>query len=183
MPVVDVSIVTYCPDFSALGALIGSLREQMQGVEARLLIQDNSPDSETATQIERMLAAENSFSGIDVQRSGENLGFGRGHNANAARGHAPLFFVLNQDCVLEPSVLGAAANPLRASQGIRSRNARCAVGERCRNTFPQERFRRGWRLRAAHLHVRRGCRPVMATPRERIPIALHAALRSRASHV
>ena len=105
MPVVDVSIVTYCPDFSALGALIGSLREQMQGVEARLLIQDNSPDSETATQIERMLAAENSFSGIDVQRSGENLGFGRGHNANAARGHAPLFFVLNQDCVLEPSVL------------------------------------------------------------------------------
>ena len=50
MPVVDISIVTYAPDLAALGELVGSLREQMQGVQAQLLIQDNSPDLETTAQ-------------------------------------------------------------------------------------------------------------------------------------
>ena len=113
MPVVDISIVTYAPDLAALDELVGSLREQMQGVEAQLLIQDNSLDLETTAQIERHLAAEESFVKIDVQRSGSNLGFGRGHNANAARGRAAFFFVLNQDCVLEPNVLA----PLLAEAG------------------------------------------------------------------
>ncbi len=36
-----------------------------------------------------------------------NLGFGRGHNAAAARGSAPFILILNQDCVLEPGVLAA----------------------------------------------------------------------------
>ena len=67
MPVVDISIVTYTPDLAALGELVGSLREQMQGVQAQLLIQDNSPDRETTAQIERHLAAEKSFVRIDVQ--------------------------------------------------------------------------------------------------------------------
>ena len=105
MSVVDVSIVTYSPDLSALGELIGSLREQTNGVQVHLLIQDNSPDPETATRIERTLATERSFASVDVQRSRENLGFGRGHNANAARGRAPFLFVINQDCVLEPNVV------------------------------------------------------------------------------
>jgi GT2 family glycosyltransferase len=105
VPVVDISIVTYAPDLAALGELVGSLREQTDGLQAHLLIQDHSPDLETAKQIERNLATETSFASVDVQRSGENLGFGRGHNANAARGRAPFFFVLNQDCVLEPNVL------------------------------------------------------------------------------
>jgi GT2 family glycosyltransferase len=105
VPVVDISIVTYSPDLPALGALVASLREQMHGVQAQLLIQDNSPDRETAARIEHMLAQEKSFERVDVRHSGENLGFGRGHNANAARGSAPFFFVLNQDCVLEPDVL------------------------------------------------------------------------------
>jgi GT2 family glycosyltransferase len=106
VPVVDISIVTYAPDLVALRELVSSLREQMQGVQAHLLIQDHSPDPETAKQIQRDLAAEVSFASVDVQHSSENLGFGRGHNANAARGRAPFFFVLNQDCVLEPNVLG-----------------------------------------------------------------------------
>ncbi|MDQ2962913.1 MAG: glycosyltransferase family 2 protein [Pseudomonadota bacterium] len=113
MAVVDVSIVTYSPDLPALGELVGSLREQASNVRIHLLIQDNSPDSATTTQLERMLAAEQRFASVDVQHSGENLGFGRGHNANARRGRAPFFFVLNQDCVLEPNVLApllAAAN-------------------------------------------------------------------------
>jgi GT2 family glycosyltransferase len=105
VPAVDVSVVTYCPDPSAFGALVASLREHARGVDAHLLIHDNSPDAATTRQIERMLEKENSFARVDVRRSDENLGFGRGHNANALRGHAPFFLVLNQDCVLEPGVL------------------------------------------------------------------------------
>ena len=106
MRAVDLSIVTYSPDLSALRALLGSLREQVDGVQAQLLIQDNSAAADTTEQIRQMLAAETAFARVDVQRFGENLGFGRGHNANAARGSAPFFLVLNQDCVLEPNVLG-----------------------------------------------------------------------------
>lgn len=105
MAVVDFSIVTYAPVLSALGELVGSIREQIEGIEAHLLVQDNSPDSRTTLEIERRLAEETSFASVDVKRSGENLGFGRGHNANAERAQAPFFFVLNQDCVLEPNVL------------------------------------------------------------------------------
>ncbi len=45
------------------------------------------------------------FAGVDVQRSGENLGFGRGHNANAKRGRSAWLLVINQDCILEPGAL------------------------------------------------------------------------------
>ena len=97
----------------ALGELVGSLREQKSGLHVNLLIQDNSPDPATTAQLQQMLGAEQAFASVDVQRSGENVGFGRGHNANALRGRAPFFFILNQDCVLEPNVLVplfAAAN-------------------------------------------------------------------------
>ncbi len=114
MPVVDISVVTYDPDLVALGELVGSLREQLQGIQAHLLIQDNSPDIQTTKEIERNLATEKSFVQVDVQHSGENLGFGRGHNANAARGDAPLFFVLNQDCVLEPGILAPLLEEARS---------------------------------------------------------------------
>ena len=113
MTVVDVSIVTYSPNLRALGELIGSLRDQAGSVRINLLIQDNSPDPATTVQLQQMLAVEQRFASVDVQRSGDNVGFGRGHNANAVRGRAPFFFVLNQDCVVEPNVLVpllAAAN-------------------------------------------------------------------------
>ena len=105
MHVVDVSIVTYAPDLSTLGRLFASIREQTRGAAVHLLVHDNSADSATATRIERMLVAQSSFASATVRRSEENVGFGRGHNANAAHGRAPYFFVLNQDCVLEPDIL------------------------------------------------------------------------------
>ena len=113
MPAVDISIVTYAPDLSAFHGLVCSLGEQTQGIQANLLIQDHSPDPETARRFERDLATAGCFASVDVQRSGENPGFGRGHNANAARGCAPFLFILNQDCLLEPNVLA----PLLADAG------------------------------------------------------------------
>ena len=105
---VDLSIVTHAPDLSLLGQLVASLCEPMSApTRRRLFIQENSPEPDTVARILelRELRPGAGFDLIDVKRSGSNLGFGRGHNANAARGAGEFLFLLNQDCVLEPGVL------------------------------------------------------------------------------
>jgi GT2 family glycosyltransferase len=106
---VDLSVVTYSPDLALFGRLLASLAEPSREPIARhLFIHDNSPDAaETAGIAELVQAHAGAFASTQVTRSAENVGFGRGHNANAARGAAPYFFVLNQDCVLEPGALEA----------------------------------------------------------------------------
>ncbi len=105
----DVSIVTYRPDFSLLETLVASIAEQVAGLTVNVLLQDNSPDKETTERIATLpgLGAGSPFARVDIVRSEDNVGFGRGHNANAARGTAAFLFVLNQDCILEPGVLPA----------------------------------------------------------------------------
>ena len=108
MRAVDISIVTYQPDFTLLPQLLASLSEAAAGpIERNVFVQDNSPDAATAARIGGLAALQPgcAFARVDVKRSGANLGFGRGNNANAARGTAPFILVLNQDCVLEPGVL------------------------------------------------------------------------------
>src|SRR5438128_5788898 len=111
MAQVDLSIVTYDPDMALLELLVASLAEPTRAPLARnLFIQDNSADATVAAEIARMpwLQAGGAFARVEVRRSGANVGFGRGHNANAALGSAPLVFVLNPDCVLEPGTLEEA---------------------------------------------------------------------------
>jgi GT2 family glycosyltransferase len=105
---VDLSLVTFRPDFDLLSRLLASLSEQLGGVGAHLLIQDNSPDPATTVRLLALpvLQPGGRFASIDVRHSGANLGFGKGHNANAARGKSAFLFVLNQDCILEPETLG-----------------------------------------------------------------------------
>jgi GT2 family glycosyltransferase len=119
---VDVSVVTYRPDFDLLERLAASIAEQAGGLGVHLRIADNSPDRETTARIAALpsLQPGGAFAQVDVQRTGANVGFGRGHNANAARGTAPFVLVLNQDCILEPGVLGgllalAAADEARVA--------------------------------------------------------------------
>jgi len=107
VPAVDVSIVTYQPELAALSELGRSIAEQAHGLELALLLHDNSPEPKIAERLQRLPALQEGFARVDVQRSATNLGFGRGHNANAARGAAPFLLVLNQDCVLEPDVLAS----------------------------------------------------------------------------
>lgn len=102
---VDSSIVTYEPDLAALREAVRGIAEQAHAVAVHLLIHDNSPKPETTAEIERVLADERALASVRVERSEENVGFGRGHNANAKHGRSPYFLVLNQDCVLEPGVL------------------------------------------------------------------------------
>jgi GT2 family glycosyltransferase len=104
---VDISLVTYQPDFDLLSKLIASVAEQTAGRSVGFLICDNSPDPGTAVRIAQSPALQpgGAFAHVDVQRAETNVGFGRGHNANAALSAAPLLFVVNQDAVLEPDTL------------------------------------------------------------------------------
>src|SRR5436190_4203031 len=105
---VDVSTVTYEPELAALATLLASLAEPTSApMRRRLFIQDNSAEPEMVARILALPALRPGagFDLVDVKRSGANLGFGRGHNANIARGTGEFLLLLNQDCVLEPRVL------------------------------------------------------------------------------
>ena len=122
MHAVDVSVVAYRPDFPRLEKLVASIVEQAGGVTVNLFVHDNSVNPAITTRIAALAALQSGagFASVDVRRSPVNVGFGRGHNANARRGAAPLFFVVNQDCILEPDVLrplleSAASDALRVA--------------------------------------------------------------------
>jgi GT2 family glycosyltransferase len=110
---VDVSVVTFRPDLALLGALLESVAEQLDELQASLFVHDNSPEQDTTARIDALPALwePERFASIQIYRSQTNVGFGRGHNANAARGKAPYLLVLNQDCIAEPDVI----SPLVAS--------------------------------------------------------------------
>lgn len=102
---VDLSVVTWRPEPALLAALLSSLAEAAPALRLHLLVQDNSPEPGTADEIRAMPEVALGFASVDVRASGENLGFGRGHNANARRGKSPWLLVVNQDCVVEPGAL------------------------------------------------------------------------------
>ena len=114
MSAIDVSIVTFRPDFVLLQQLLESLRSP--GIDVRLFIHDNSPEPGVAARVAEV-AREGHFGPVEVLRSSAgNVGFGRGHNANVARGEAPFVLVLNQDCVLEPAALATLLAAAEASE-------------------------------------------------------------------
>jgi len=119
MDAVDLSIVTHEPDIGMLQRLLDSLADGA-AYERNLLILDNSADARVAERIRGLPQLGNrAFTRVELCRSGANVGFGRGHNANAARGSAPFLFVLNQDCELEPGVLdGVLASAGMASSDV-----------------------------------------------------------------
>ena len=105
---VDISIVTFHPDLDLLAQLVDSLAEPTrEPLRRHLFIHDNGGDGGLARSLGAMARTrlDEAFASVVVTVSNENVGFGRGHNANAALGKAPFFLVLNQDCVLEPGVL------------------------------------------------------------------------------
>ena len=115
---IDLSIVTYAPDLPLLGRLLASLAEAPRApLTRRLYIHDNSVDDGETARIQDLVAAQpaGAFAHVEVRRTGENLGFGRAHNANAALGKSPYLLVLNQDCVLEPGALEALLDSAAAS--------------------------------------------------------------------
>ncbi len=198
----DLSLVTFRPDFDLLSRLLASIAEQLDGIGAHLLIQDNSPDPATTVQLLALPALQpgGRFATVDVRHSGANLGFGKGHNACAARGSAAFLFVLNQDCILEPGTLAPllelAANddakvaawelrqiPYEHPKGYDPVTLESPWVSGAAVLLRRARLRIGRRLRAEDLHVRRGRGPVVAPAREGLAANLPAAHRDRASHL
>jgi GT2 family glycosyltransferase len=105
---VDVSVVVYRPDLDLLQRLFASIAEQAGDLDLRVYVQDNSDGADRTDAIRTLpsLAPGGAFTRVDIARSASNLGFGRGHNANAARSDAQWLWVLNQDCIVEPNVVG-----------------------------------------------------------------------------
>jgi len=105
---VDLSIVTYRPDLALLASLFASLAEAAATLRLNLLVLDNSPEATTADEVGALAKhTSGAWARVDVQRAGTNLGFGRGHNANATRATSPWLLVINQDCIVEPGALAA----------------------------------------------------------------------------
>ena len=108
MAAVDISIVTYAPELALLQQLLESLAEPTDApLRRHLLIHDNSGDPRVFADIGSLarMREGGAFETVKVERSPANIGFGQGHNANAARGGSAFLLVLNQDCVLEPGAL------------------------------------------------------------------------------
>jgi GT2 family glycosyltransferase len=108
MRAVDLSIVTYAPDLALLEALLRSLGAATRApLERHLFIHDNGPGEDLEPHLRTLaaLAPGGAFASVSVSRGAGNVGFGRGHNANAALGSSPWLLVLNQDCIVEPGTL------------------------------------------------------------------------------
>ena len=104
---VDVSVVTYDTRPGELRGLVASLAEPLaEPVRLNLLVHDNSASAAGLEALRAELGSQAALARVDIAHSPANVGFGRGHNANVARGSAPWILVLNPDCVLEPGALG-----------------------------------------------------------------------------
>lgn len=74
----------------------------------RLLVRDNASTDETREHLESARARHSGrFATFDIDE-GENIGFGRGQNANLARATTPFVLVSNADLTLDRDALAAA---------------------------------------------------------------------------
>ncbi|MEO8136862.1 MAG: glycosyltransferase family 2 protein, partial [Betaproteobacteria bacterium] len=107
--VLDVQIVTWCPEMALLVQLLDSLSEQrVPGWKVIVRILDNSVDARVSAAIQLRLQQRAGFCTlvpIGFTAGEQNTGFGCGHNALLKQGDAALVLLLNQDVVLEPGAL------------------------------------------------------------------------------
>ena len=112
----DVSIVTYESDTAKLRELADSIAEAATATKLSIFIHDNSADPGAMRAFREALRESGRFARVELVHTGENVGFGAAHNANAKLGSAPFFFIVNPDCVLEPGALAALLELARADE-------------------------------------------------------------------
>ncbi|MFC5430187.1 glycosyltransferase [Paraburkholderia denitrificans] len=108
LPTIDLSIVT----FNSQRWLDGFWRSLMQQSfplhKISLLIRDNGSEDGTVAAIREMLAEhQHRFASASLE-CGQNIGFGRGHNANLARGSAVFCLVSNVDLTFDERAIEIA---------------------------------------------------------------------------
>ncbi|HEY8367999.1 MAG TPA: glycosyltransferase family 2 protein, partial [Thermodesulfobacteriota bacterium] len=117
---IDVSVVTH-DSRRWLAGLAESLLGQTAGTaHLSLLVWDNASRDDTVARLrdlEPRLASR--LARVDIEAGDRNLGFGAGHNRNAARGRSPYLLILNPDVELEPDALAClAAEVERADDSV-----------------------------------------------------------------
>lgn len=107
MATITISIVTFAPNFDVLARTLSSLVRSAQvavsggSISAvELFVVDNGPGASWKRQIEALCAEQWPAVGLgewEVISSGENLGYGRGHNLAIEKGNSDYHLVLNPD--------------------------------------------------------------------------------------
>jgi GT2 family glycosyltransferase len=110
----SIAIVSYHSDVAALRQALDSLvesiraaRDQFPALQADFYLIDNDPAASTSGALasELMQLKQRGFHGVDVIRSGKNLGYGAGHNQCLQSQHLKLdsqyHLILNPDVILE----------------------------------------------------------------------------------
>ncbi|MFM0212261.1 glycosyltransferase family 2 protein [Paraburkholderia sediminicola] len=117
LPPIDLSIVTFNSE-RWLDEFWKSLSAQRYPLEKiSLLIRDNGSSDGTIAALREFIGEhEHQFASISLV-CGENVGFGRGHNANLARGNSPLFLVTNVDLTFEESAIVRAVRTAATDGG------------------------------------------------------------------
>ncbi|RKP50852.1 glycosyltransferase [Trinickia fusca] len=100
-PVIDVSIVTFNSE-RWIASFWRSLTTQRYPLDKiSLLVRDNGSQDGTVNALRALIAEDgHRFAAVSVD-AGENVGFGRGHNANIARGNAAFCLVTNVDLTFD----------------------------------------------------------------------------------
>ncbi|MDQ4490358.1 WecB/TagA/CpsF family glycosyltransferase [Sinomonas sp. ASV486] len=107
-------VVTY-NNADSIGPLLDSLRSAARSVRLRVVVADNSPDSQT---LDALAHGSEAFTDVVAFQTGGNLGYAGGINAAmAAAGDAGGYLVLNPDTTVLPGAVDAMLARLRAGAG------------------------------------------------------------------
>ena len=116
-PTLVVSIINYKTGTLTLDC-IRSVLDDIDGIDAQIVVVDNRSDDGSAEQIEQWILLQDPIVPIRIVRSARNSGFSGGHNQGLATTNADYYLILNSDAVLRPgffrAMLATATNDLKA---------------------------------------------------------------------
>ncbi|MFP3553201.1 glycosyltransferase [Paraburkholderia sp. SIMBA_049] len=114
LPPIDISIVTFNSSRWLNGFWESLLTQRYPLDKISLLIRDNGSSDDTVARIQDFIAQnEQRFATISLE-CGANVGFGRGHNANLARGKGAFFLVTNVDLTFDAVAIERAVRVAQA---------------------------------------------------------------------
>lgn len=127
-PSISVGIVTY-NSAETIDATLASLIAAADGFAGavNILVRDNGSQDDTAARLER--AARANPSRVVTVPGGDNIGYGRGHNAIIAVAQAPVHVVCNPDIVVAPDFLARCLAFLDAHPDVGLMSPRMTWGD------------------------------------------------------
>lgn len=108
LPFIDLSVVTWNSERWLAGFFASLLRQAYPTAKINLFIRDNGSSDNTQALCTALINRHNQdFNSFTID-CGDNVGFGKGHNINSARGNAPYFLVTNVDIEFLPNAIDNA---------------------------------------------------------------------------